>query len=576
MAARVPDEWVRMMSVNRGITKPAAAIGWGLLLGSAGGVLAEERGMEVSRVWVSDQGDGTYRNPVLYADYSDPDVCRVGAEYYMTASSFNCVPGLPILHSRDLVNWRLIGHALERAEPEEVFAVPQHGNGVWAPSIRHHDGRFYIYWGDPDFGIYRVHAEDAAGPWSRPVLVKEAKGYIDPCPLWDDDGQAYLSHALAGSRAGLKSVLLVSRMTPDGSRAIGESRIVYDGHVAHRTVEGTKFHKRDGWYYIFAPAGGVTAGWQLVLRSRDPFGPYEDRVVLAQGDTDINGPHQGAWVETDQGENWFIHFQDAGAYGRITHLQPMRWLDTGFPVMGVDPDGDGIGQPVRQYRKPTVPGDPPPIQTPAEDDEFSATTLGPQWQWHANPSPKWAFANARDGVLRLYCRPTPEDSRNLWNVPNLLLQKFTAPTFTATAKMAFSPLAENERAGFLVMGEDYACLALEQTDAGRFLVLATCKDAPSGAQEQIQERIPFPGDDLYVRVSVAHGAAYQFAYSRDGTEFIDLGDVHQAAPGRWIGAKLGFFANSAKPSNDSGWLDVDWYRLSPPLDTVTQQNGPRP
>jgi beta-xylosidase len=545
----------------RGIVKSAAAVGLGLLL--AGRVWAEEPGMDGSSVWVSDQGDGTYRNPVLYADYSDPDVCRVGADYYLTASSFNCVPGLPILHSRDLVNWRLIGHALERLEPEEVFAAPQHGNGVWAPSIRHHDGRFYIYWGDPDFGIYMVHAEDAAGPWSRPLLVKEAGGYIDPSPLWDDDGRAYLSHALAGSRAGLKSVLLVAPMAPDGTRVLGESRIVYDGHVAHRTVEGTKFHKRDGWYYIFAPAGGVTAGWQLVLRSRDPFGPYEERVVLAQGDTDINGPHQGAWIETDQGEDWFLHFQDAGPYGRITHLQPMRWLESGFPVMGIDPDGDGIGQPVRQYRKPAVGGNSPPIRAPAESDEFAANTLGLQWQWHANPSPKWVFANARDGVLRLYCRPVPEAAQNLWAVPNLLLQKFTGPTFTATAKLAFSPLAEGERAGFVVMGEDYAYLALEETAEGRFLVHATCSDAPSGAQEQIRERISWPADALYVRVSVAPGAACRFAYSRDGTEFTDTGDVHQAAPGRWIGAKLGFFATSARPSNDSGWLDVDWCRLSP-------------
>jgi beta-xylosidase len=556
-------DWrLTMKKPRRRMATPAAAVLLGVFMMQTDRIVADEVGAYVSPVWVSDQGDGTYRNPILHADYSDPDVCRVGADYFMTASSFNCVPGLPILHSRDLVNWRLIGHALDRLEPEDVFAAPQHGNGVWAPSIRHHDGNFYIYWGDPDYGIYMVRAEAASGPWSRPVLVKEARGYIDPSPLWDDDGRAYLSHALAGSRAGLKSVLLVARMAPDGARTIGEHRIVYDGHDAHRTVEGTKFYKRDGWYYIFAPAGGVTTGWQLVLRSRDPFGPYEEQVVLAQGNTDINGPHQGAWVETEHGEHWFIHFQDAGAYGRITHLQPMQWLESGFPVMGIDPDGDGTGEPVRAHAKPAVGGSPPPIQTPAENDAFSTNTLGLQWQWHANPSPKWSFADAREEVLRLYCRPMPDDAQNLWSVPNLLLQKFTAPAFTATVRFEFRPSVAGERAGCLVMGEDYAYLALEETDAGRFLVRATCVDAPSGAPEQIQVRIPFPEDALYVRLTVAPGAACQFAYSRDGTAFVDIGPVHQATPGRWIGAKLGFFGTSARPSNDSGWLDVDWYRLS--------------
>ncbi len=245
-------------------------------------------GDKVSRVWVADNGDGTYRNPVLHADYSDPDVIRVGNDYYMTASSFNCVPGLPILHSRDLVNWKLIGHALHRLVPEEEFSMPQHGKGVWAPSIRFHNNEFYIYFPDPDHGIYLTKASNPAGPWSEPLLVAGGKGLIDPSPLWDDDGQAYLVYAFAGSRAGIKSVLMVDRMEPDGTRLYGQPVMVFDGSRDHPTVEGPKFYKRNGWYYIFAPAGGVTNGWQLVLRSRDVFGPYEAKTVMAQG----NFPHQ--------------------------------------------------------------------------------------------------------------------------------------------------------------------------------------------------------------------------------------------------------------------------------------------
>ena len=286
-----------------------------LLFTFAGESLAQTTN-EISKVWVADNGDGTYTNPVLYADYSDPDAIRVGDDYYLVASSFNCIPGLPILHSRDLVNWELIGYALDKQPPFEVFDKVQHGNGVWAPCIRYHNNQFYIYYPDPDFGIYVVTATNPAGPWSKPLLVQPGKGLIDPSPLWDTDGKAYLVYALAGSRAGVKSVIMINRMDADGSKLIGNSVMLIDGHKKHPTIEGPKIYKRNGYYYVFAPAGGVAPGWQMVMRSKNIFGPYEDRIVMAQGKTDINGPHQGAWVDTKTGENWFLNFQDLGAYGR--------------------------------------------------------------------------------------------------------------------------------------------------------------------------------------------------------------------------------------------------------------------
>ncbi|MCD8208914.1 MAG: glycoside hydrolase 43 family protein, partial [Bacteroidales bacterium] len=294
-------------------------------------------------------GQQHYTNPIIHADYSDPDVCRVGKDFYMTSSSFNCMPGLQILHSTDLVHWEIIGAALEDYPVEGWNDKVQHGNGIWAPAIRHHNGEFYIYCGDPDRGIFMVKTSDPRGHWDAPVWVVKAKGYIDPCPLWDDDGNAYLSHGCAGSRAGIKSVLFVAPMSPDGTELLASTRIVYDGHKTQPTIEGTKFYKRNGWYYIFAPAGGVSTGWQTVLRSRNPYGPYEEKVVMAQGNSPVNGPHQGAWIDTPAGEDWFIHFQDKGPYGRITHLQPMTWVED-WPVIGIDEDGDGVGEPVMKYR----------------------------------------------------------------------------------------------------------------------------------------------------------------------------------------------------------------------------------
>ena len=328
--------------------------------------------------------DGTYTNPIIDADYSDPDVIRVGNDFYLTASSFNCIPGLPILHSKDLVNWRIIGHALQEQPPRDVFARPQHGNGVWAPAIRFHNNYFYIFYGYPDFGIYMVKSRHAAGPWSEPLLMRPARGWIDPAPFWDDDGNAYLVHAWANSRSGIKSILTINRMSPDGTKLLDDGKTVFDGRVNHPTIEGPKLYKRYGYYYIFAPAGGVATGWQTVLRSKNIYGPYEDRIVMDRGKTDINGPHQGAWVELESGESWFVHFQDRGAHGRVVHLQPLKWIND-WPVIGIDVDGDGKGEPVAKHRKPDV-GREYPLRVPQTSDEFAGIKLGLQWQWHANPS----------------------------------------------------------------------------------------------------------------------------------------------------------------------------------------------
>jgi beta-xylosidase len=523
-------------------------------------VFAQVFAQEVNAPWVPDQGDGTYRNPVIFADYSDPDVCRVGDDYYLTASSFNCIPGLPILHSTDLVNWELIGYALDHLSPREVYDQPDHGNGVWAPAIRHHQGRFYIYYGDPNYGIFMLSAESPAGPWTEPHLVQGGRGWIDPCPFWDDDGNAYLVHAWAGSRAGIKSVLMMRRMSADGKQLIGDPVMIFDGHEEHGTVEGPKMYQANGWYYVFAPAGGVATGWQLVLRARQPFGPYEWRTVLAQGETDINGPHQGAWVDTPLGEHWFIHFQDLGAYGRVVHLQPMTWQQDGWPVIGADPDGDGVGEPVQSYRKPAVVS-PSPVMVPATSDAFDSAHLGRQWQWHANPHPKWGYASGHLGYLRLNARPLPEGIDNLWPLPNMLLQKFPAEAFTATTKLDFHPNFDGERVGLIVMGRRYAYLSLGQEDGNLVLQQRACPSAETGGAEVSQGKKSYQGHTIYLRVTVEAGAVCRFSYSEDGKKFQNIGEPFTAQEGKWIGAKVGFFCTREGVINDAGYADVDWFRI---------------
>lgn len=509
----------------------------------------------VANAWVSDNGDGTYTNPVLHADYSDPDVVRVKDDYYMTASSFEDVPGLPILHSKDLVNWKLIGHALPRLTPVDHYSVTRHGEGVWAPSIRYRNGEFLIYYPDPDFGIYLTKAKDPAGPWSAPVLVEGGKGLIDPCPLWDSDGNVYLVHAYAGSRASVKSVLVVKKLNAHGDKVLDNGVIVYDGHAMDPTIEGPKFYKRNGWYYIFAPAGGVTHGWQVALRSKNIYGPYERKVVMDQGTTNINGPHQGAWINTVSGEDWFIHFQDKIAYGRIVHLQPVKWIND-WPVIGSDNNGDGKGEPVQRYRKPNV-GKKYAIQVPADSDEFNGTTLGLQWQWTANPKTTWAYNYTSAGKLRLYSEKTDHD---LWKAPNVLQQKFPAEEFVATAKVSFHPnmKLDNEQVGLAVLGLCYAAIGLKKTGQKIEVFYRTGTEQNIGDTEVLATA----NTEMYLRVTVTKGAECQFSYSTNGVQFIDGGKVFIAKPGKWKGARLGIYCSRESTTNDSGYADFDWFRIT--------------
>jgi beta-xylosidase len=497
---------------------------------------------------IADLGDGTFRNPILFADYSDPDVIRHGDDFYMTTSSFNCAPGLPILHSHDLVNWSLIAHAVENLPHPRYYSV-QHGCGIWAPSLRFHDGRFWIFFPMPDEGIYLVTAEHPAGPWTKPHLVQEGKGLIDPCPLWDDDGKAYLIHAFAHSRAGIKHQLRVCPMSPDGRRLLGEGKIIFHAPERHPTIEGPKFLKKDGWYYILAPAGGVASGWQVALRSRKIYGPYEDRVVLEQGASAVNGPHQGALVDTPNGEWWFLHFQDQGLYGRVIHLQPVDWRE-GWPVIGRDGDGNGIGEPVLECAKPVIARRSFPV-FPECSDEFDSNKFGLQWQWHANHRQEWFSLTARPGFLRLFGQST--DGTRLSEMPNLLLQKFPAHSFTVETALEFSPKNPGDEAGLVVTGRTFAAIAIRRESGGNQILFR------NNHTETTLVTSNNNSCRLFVDVSSGGLCHFRFAVGEDVSQKINF--EFQATAGAWIGAKVGIYciSGSNAPENHA---DFDYFRFS--------------
>jgi beta-xylosidase len=497
--------------------------------------------------WVPDRGDGSYRNPVIHADYSDPDVLRVGDEYFMTASSFTATPGLPILRSRDLVNWRLAGHALENV-PGARYDEFQAGAGVWAPALREHAGRFHLFFPTPDEGIYVLTAPHPTGPWSAPRLLAAGRGLIDPCPFWDDDGRAYLVHAYAGSRAGIKDRLRLRPMAPDASQLLGEGEIVFHDPARHPTLEGPKLYKHDGWYIILAPAGGVTHGWQVALRSRRIFGPYEDRIVLQQGRTSINGPHQGALVDTPGGAWWFVHFQDAGVYGRIVHLNPVRWQD-GWPLMGDAGRDVSVREPVFTHAKPALA--PAPIEIPATSDDFDRSPLAPQWQWHANHDPRWATLEARKGFLRLSARPAPK--AGLGAAPHLLLQKLPAAAFTVETSMDSG--AGAARAGLVVAGRSTAALLVDNAGAASNATLTLSID------DRSVERASIPRATVALGLDFAAGGMCRFWYRLAGGAVSRLEHSFQAAPGRWVGAQVGVVALGDDPAR---FADFDYFHFRAP------------
>ena len=500
--------------------------------------------------WVPDPGDGTYRNPILHADYSDPDVIRVGDDFWMTASSFNCTPGLPILHSRDLINWTLVNHAL-RQVPHRRYAEVQPGCGVWAPSLRFHAGKFWIFFPLPDEGIFVTTADHPAGTWCEPWLLRSAVGWIDPCPFWDDDGRAYLVHAYANSRAGKRDRIDVRPMSPDGRRLLDEgATVIHTPH--HPYLEGPKVHRVGAYYFILAPGGGVPTGWQVAFRAGNIYGPYEEKIVLERGSTDINGPHQGALVDLPNGEWWFLHFQDTGPFGRIVHLQPVGWKNS-WPHMGVDYDGNGIGEPVPSWKKPGLSAG-TAIAVPATTDEFDSPKLGLQWQWHANHDETWASFEARAGWLRLACVPRP--NLDLGRTPNFLGQKFPARTFAVETLLDFARGAPGEVAGLAVLGgKDHAALAVRKTPESDEWVIIE-----SGRTERLG-RLTTPRAQL--RVRVAPDGSFTFAFATSTGAWAALPRTFRAAEGGWLGAKVGLFAIAPAGTTNAGWAEFDWFRFTP-------------
>ena len=487
-----------------------------------------------------------FQNPILFADYSDPDVIRDGNNYYLVASTFHFVPGIPILHSNDLVHWTILGHIVSRLDLNEKYSLVggnKYGEGIWAPAIRRHSGRFYVYFPTPKEGIFVSTATKITGPWSKPVAVIAKPGLEDPCPFWDDDGSAYLVHGKVGA-----GPLILHRMAPDGLSVLDEGRELVNDAKELPTLEGPKFYKRHGYYYIFAPFGGVATGSQAVLRSKSIYGPYDHRVVLAKGTTKINGPHQGGYVETQSGQGWFIHFQQRGAHGRIVHLEPVRWEDD-WPVIGKADPGVTTGEPVAEGSIPDHKGH-DSAKRPQTSDEFNGRTLGPQWEWNHNPDDDHWTLSKRPGFLRL--EPTPAE--DLFHARNTLTQMMQDDAFELTARFDLTHLKAGDHTGLAMFEKNASGLEIVQEDGKRGLRFWQAAKSSGG-----DTAIALVAQSVQLRVRV-HGDIANYFYSIDeGKEFQPLGPPATLTFSWWKGSRPAVFAFT-KESGSNGFVDIDWVR----------------
>lgn len=492
-----------------------------------------------------------YTNPVILSDYSDPDVIRVGSDFYMVSSSFNYVPAIPVLHSENLVEWELINYVAEKL-PFEKFNSVQHGGGAWAPSIRFHNGKYYCFVPFPDEGIYVSETDDIRGKWSafRPVI--EGAGLIDPCPLWEN-GKCYIVFAFAKSRAGFNSKLAVLETDALITQKADSYRIIFDGTDIAPCIEGPKIYKRNGYYYILSPAGGVHSGWQVALRSGNLFSGYEMKIILVQGDTEVNGPHQGALIDLDDsGEKWaFMHFQSMGGYGRVVHLQPAVWRNDWIYVG--ESDGKSCGAPVAGGEYPV---DVKTGYSINPSDEFDGEKLSPVWQTPATRREEWY--EMKDG-LRLYCTYYGKDT--LADLPQIFTQKVCYKNFSLKTKCKLHLINDGDETGFCMFGEKYAYVCAVRREGRNFLEIR--EGTVGGSSDETLCRSQ-PFDDNYVTFQISakyedrNKLVYKFTFGKSAftKKFIATCD-------KWTGARIGIYAKGNESEKKTGHATFKFLRIKP-------------
>lgn len=485
----------------------------------------------------SDNGDGTYTNPVIPADFPDPDVVLVGDTYYMVTTTMFVFPGVTILQSKDLVNWEYCSHAVRRFDFSNCYDLDscnRYGHGQWATSIKYHNGRFFLLFITLNEGGFLCTSAKAEGPWD---ITHLPRGFYDPGLFFDDDGRIYVAH-------GYNNISITevdSHLSP-----VSRDSLVYIGDI-RPGLEGTHVYKINGYYYLYCTYGGLD-GIQVALRSRNIYGPYEQKVVIRDTTQGINfGIHQGALIRTQTGEWWTMLFVDSGPFGRFPSLQPVTWVED-WPMVGVN----GLG--VVTHRKPNV-GKTYPVKALPASDEFESSVLGMQWSWNHNPdSSKWSLTQ-RPGYLRLFTAKRVDDLRQARNT--LTQRPFAKYDQTlpneAVIKIELSHMKDGDIAGLAVFQEPYAFIGVKQTRDARYLVMVN--------NGKTIDAVPCFLPAVYLRtIASNHLKKANFEYSLDNKTFKPLGNElsMKFSLSLFTGNKFCLFNFATKRTG--GYVDFDWFR----------------
>lgn len=504
-----------------------------------------------SKVWNADNCDGSFTNPILWGDWPDPDVIRVDDDFYMVTTSMHYVPGSPILKSKDLVNWDMIGYAIENYEEDPRYNFDggeMYLRGSWANTIRYNNGKFYVgfctpRWGDEQGHFSLCEAENPSGPWERTIFPD----YLyDPGLFFDDDGKAYVVHG--------QGKIMISELSDDLHAIINDPVIIWNERFDNKRnlggyygMEGSHMYKINGTYYITCPAGG-TEGWQVCLRSQNIYGPYEYKIIMDDDSSyPGNGLHQGGMVQLNNGDWWFIIMQDRGPIGRVAHLQPVNWED-GWPMLGDN------GKDLITYSKPKVKGD-TILVSPATSDDFENSKLSLQWQWNHNPDNKMWSLSECPGYMRLHASVATD----LKNARNTLTQRIQGPSSEGTVCFNHSGMKNGNIAGFGIFQFPYAYVAVKKENKGKKIIM--CNNG------EIIESLDLTSEDnkLWVRTRITDkDFTAKFYYSTDGIQFHQIGNTLNMGLGLdWTANRFALFNFTQDSEGIDGYADFDWFHFNP-------------
>lgn len=516
--------------------------------------------LSAGQTWTADNGNGTYTNPLFFDEFSDPDLIRVGNDYYMTGTTMHSMPGLPILHSRDLVNWRFVAYASERLDLGPSFRLEEgkneYGRGIWAPCFRYHQGVFYIFSNVNGQTTQVFRATSPKGPWSRKAMKRSLH---DLSVLFDDDGKVWVVWGYQGLR--------IAQLTSDLTDLIpGTERELMPKSAG--MGEGVHFYKIRGKYFL-------TSAWFLdemrmpTARADRLDGPWEVNQDVSRGEdfglgvgyrvqgrtppfrivppdssrAGRNAIHQGGIVDTPAGEWWGFSMMDANSVGRLTALSPVTWSE-GWPYFGLP---GNLGRSPRTWVKPKAP--PSKIFAPyRRSDDFSGRELQAVWQWnHVPVQGKWSLRE-RPGFLRLHA----QEALDLWNAKNTLTQRAMGPRSTVTAVLDTSGMQAGDVAGLALFNRPYAWVGVERRSTEATVTLL---DEATGTTS----REPLAGARIWLRANcdfIKNEAAFQF--SVDGKDFRPIGKSHPMVftLTTFQGVRYSLFAYHA-PGSGGGYADFD-------------------